>query len=172
MIGRTDTTRSQSNVAMNSWLPQTSYPCGSFSDISSWTPATSSPIFRQHETLSLPRFGHFPARKMAAGKSAPPSGLKVLLHAREKKRERRGKQKEQEQEPTQAEEGRPRKRESAHARCLGEGGDVRRPEWRGRSTEKEARAGPQKEEGRQNEKEAEKGPQKETVRQATSKVRS
>ena len=34
----------------------------------------SSPIFRQHEMLSLPRFGHFPVRKMAAGKSAPPSG--------------------------------------------------------------------------------------------------
>ena len=33
-----------------------------------------SPIFRQHEMLSLPRFGHFPARKMAAGKSTPPSG--------------------------------------------------------------------------------------------------
>ena len=28
--------------------------------------------FRQHDMLSLPRFGHFPARKMAAGKSAPP----------------------------------------------------------------------------------------------------
>ena len=41
----------------------------------------SSPIFRQHEELSLPRFGaagnfgHFPARDMAAGKSAPPSGM-------------------------------------------------------------------------------------------------
>ena len=30
-------------------------------------------IFRQREMLSLPRFGHLPARKMAAGKSAPPS---------------------------------------------------------------------------------------------------
>ena len=30
--------------------------------------------FRQHDMLSLPRFGHFPARKMAAGKSALPSG--------------------------------------------------------------------------------------------------
>ena len=30
----------------------------------------SSPIVRQHETQALPRFGHFPARKMAAGKSA------------------------------------------------------------------------------------------------------
>ena len=35
---------------------------------------SSSPIFRQHEMLSLPRFGHSPASKMAAGKSAPPSG--------------------------------------------------------------------------------------------------
>ena len=34
---------------------------------------SDSPFFRQHEMLSLPRFGHFPARKMAAGKSAPPS---------------------------------------------------------------------------------------------------
>ena len=34
----------------------------------------SSQIFRQHEMQSLPRFEHFLARKMAAGKSAPPSG--------------------------------------------------------------------------------------------------
>ena len=34
----------------------------------------SSPIFRQPQMLSLPRFGHIPARKMAAGKLAPPSG--------------------------------------------------------------------------------------------------
>ena len=27
----------------------------------------TSPIFRQHEMLSLSRFGHFPARKMTAG---------------------------------------------------------------------------------------------------------
>ena len=27
-----------------------------------------SPIFRQHKMLSVPRFGHFPARKMAAGR--------------------------------------------------------------------------------------------------------
>ena len=33
-----------------------------------------SPIFRQRQMLSLPRFGHFLARKMAAGKSSPPSG--------------------------------------------------------------------------------------------------
>ena len=42
------------------------------------------PIFRQREMLCLPRFGHFPARKMAAGKSAPPSGtlLDFLLRDR------------------------------------------------------------------------------------------
>ena len=41
-------------------------------------------IFRQRETLSLPRSVHFPARKMAAGKSAPPSGtlLDFLLRDR------------------------------------------------------------------------------------------
>ena len=31
-----------------------------------------SPIFRQREMLSLPRFGHFPARKTAAGKLVAP----------------------------------------------------------------------------------------------------
>ena len=33
-----------------------------------------SPIFWQHEMLFRPRLGHFPARKMAAGKSGRPSG--------------------------------------------------------------------------------------------------
>ena len=44
----------------------------------------SSPIFRQHEILSLARFGHFPARKTAAGKLAAPSGtlLDFLLRDR------------------------------------------------------------------------------------------
>ena len=44
----------------------------------------SSPIFRQHEMLSLPRFRHFPARKSAAGKLAAPPGtlLDFLLRDR------------------------------------------------------------------------------------------
>ena len=44
----------------------------------------SSPIFRQREMLSLPRFGHFPARKTAAGKLAAPAGtlLDFLLRDR------------------------------------------------------------------------------------------
>ena len=35
MIGGADIEGSKSNVAMNAWLPQASYPCGNFSDTSS-----------------------------------------------------------------------------------------------------------------------------------------
>ena len=44
----------------------------------------SPPIFRQHKMISLPRFGHFPASKTAAGKLAAPSGtlLDFLLRDR------------------------------------------------------------------------------------------
>ena len=31
MIGRADIEESKSNVALNAWLPQASYPCGNFS---------------------------------------------------------------------------------------------------------------------------------------------
>ncbi|PHT25481.1 Regulator of rDNA transcription protein 15 [Capsicum baccatum] len=36
MIGRADIEGSKSNVAMNAWFPQASYPCGNFSDTSSF----------------------------------------------------------------------------------------------------------------------------------------
>jgi len=36
-IGRADIEESKSNVDMNSWLPQASYPCGNFSDTSQIT---------------------------------------------------------------------------------------------------------------------------------------
>ena len=36
MIGRADIEESKSNVAMNAWLPQASYPCGNFSDTSNF----------------------------------------------------------------------------------------------------------------------------------------
>ena len=42
MIGRADIEESKSNVAMNAWLPQASYPCGNFSDTSS----VESPLAR------------------------------------------------------------------------------------------------------------------------------
>src|ERR1700679_2380302 len=35
MIGRADIEGSKSNVAMNAWMPQASYPCGNFSGSSS-----------------------------------------------------------------------------------------------------------------------------------------
>src|SRR3569833_443040 len=38
MIGRDDIEESISNVAMNAWLPQASYPCGNFSDTSGLKP--------------------------------------------------------------------------------------------------------------------------------------
>ncbi|CAF2106854.1 unnamed protein product, partial [Brassica napus] len=36
MVGRADIEGSKSNIAMNAWLPQASYPCGNFSDTSSF----------------------------------------------------------------------------------------------------------------------------------------
>ncbi|CAN6989865.1 unnamed protein product [Brassica rapa subsp. trilocularis] len=36
MIGRADIEGSKSNFAMNAWMPQASYPCGNFSDTSSF----------------------------------------------------------------------------------------------------------------------------------------
>ena len=38
MIGRADIEGSKSNVAMDAWLPQASYPCGNFSDTSCYKP--------------------------------------------------------------------------------------------------------------------------------------
>ena len=39
MIGRADIEGSKSNVAMDAWLPQASYPCGNFSDTSYQKPS-------------------------------------------------------------------------------------------------------------------------------------
>ncbi|CAN6462410.1 unnamed protein product [Victoria cruziana] len=36
MIGRADIKGTKSNVAMNAWLPQASYPCGNFSNTSNF----------------------------------------------------------------------------------------------------------------------------------------
>ena len=38
MIGRADIEGSKSDVAMNAWPPQASYPCGNFSDTSRFKP--------------------------------------------------------------------------------------------------------------------------------------
>ena len=64
------------------WLSE--IPCWKRFPANSTLLENSSPIFRQHELLSLPRFGHLPARKTAAGKLAAPSGtlLDFLLRDR------------------------------------------------------------------------------------------
>ena len=49
MIGRADIEGSKSNVAMNAWLPQASYPCGNFSD-------TSGLKLLKHQRIDRPRF--------------------------------------------------------------------------------------------------------------------
>ena len=49
MIGRADIEGSKSNVAMNAWLPQASYPCGNFSD-------TSRPKLWAVVRIDRPRF--------------------------------------------------------------------------------------------------------------------
>ena len=49
MIGRADIEGSKSDVAMNAWPPQASYPCGNFSD-------TSCDKFCQIKRIARPRF--------------------------------------------------------------------------------------------------------------------
>jgi len=50
-LGRADIEGSKSNVAVNAWLPQASYPCGNFSDTSDFRhsePQSSQRIARPH----------------------------------------------------------------------------------------------------------------------------
>src|ERR1700760_3664619 len=42
MIGRADIEGSKSDVAMDAWPPQASYPCGNFSDTSHWYTSQNS----------------------------------------------------------------------------------------------------------------------------------
>ena len=50
------------------WRLSKSNLAGRFSQQISTPLENSSPILRQRDMLSLPKFGHFPARKMAAGR--------------------------------------------------------------------------------------------------------
>ncbi|PHT28711.1 hypothetical protein CQW23_31690 [Capsicum baccatum] len=69
MIGRADIEGSKSNVAMNAWLPQASYPCGNFSDTSSFefrrskgslVHAFTIPLVRTSSELAIRRPGKVP----------------------------------------------------------------------------------------------------------------
>ncbi|PHT29708.1 Regulator of rDNA transcription protein 15 [Capsicum baccatum] len=60
MIGRADIEGSKSNVAMNAWLPQASYPCGNFSDTSSFEFRSRIPLVRTSSELAVRRAGKAP----------------------------------------------------------------------------------------------------------------
>ncbi|PHT26718.1 hypothetical protein CQW23_33672 [Capsicum baccatum] len=62
MIGRADIEGSKSNVAMNAWLPQASYPCGNFSDTSSFEFRSRIPLVRTSSELAVRRAGKAPRR--------------------------------------------------------------------------------------------------------------
>ena len=72
MIGRAGIEGSKSNVAMNAWLPQASYPCGNFSDTSCMTPAYSKgsigrafAVFIHTENQNQASFCPFTLRKVS-----------------------------------------------------------------------------------------------------------
>ncbi|PHT56944.1 Protein TAR1 [Capsicum baccatum] len=60
MIGKAKIEESKSNVAMNAWLPQASYPCGNFSDTSSFEFRRRIPLVRTSSELAIRRVGKAP----------------------------------------------------------------------------------------------------------------
>ncbi|KAL8122723.1 hypothetical protein AgCh_010920 [Apium graveolens] len=57
---RADIEGSKSNVAMNAWLPQASYPCGNFSDTSSFKFRSRIPLVRTSSESTIRRPGKAP----------------------------------------------------------------------------------------------------------------
>ncbi|CAN7022697.1 unnamed protein product [Brassica rapa subsp. trilocularis] len=70
MIGRADIKGSKSNVAMNAWLPQASYPCGNFSDTSSFKFRRSKGSIRHAFTMCRP--SQTPHLTMSSARIDPP----------------------------------------------------------------------------------------------------
>ncbi|PHT27342.1 hypothetical protein CQW23_33061 [Capsicum baccatum] len=60
MIGRADIEGSKSNVTINAWLPQASYPCGNFSDTSIFEFRSRIPLVRTSSELAVRRAGKAP----------------------------------------------------------------------------------------------------------------
>ncbi|PHT27278.1 hypothetical protein CQW23_33115 [Capsicum baccatum] len=71
MIGRADMEGSKSNVAMNAWLPQASYPCGNFSDTSSFEFRRSKGSLGHAFTMCRPR--QTPHLTMSSARIGPKS---------------------------------------------------------------------------------------------------
>ncbi|CAN7092442.1 unnamed protein product [Brassica rapa subsp. narinosa] len=77
MIGRADIEGSKSNVAMNAWLPQASYPCGNFFDTSSFKFRRSKGSIGHAFTMCRP--SQTPHLTMSSSRIDPPKrvlGLK------------------------------------------------------------------------------------------------
>ncbi|CAN6972943.1 unnamed protein product [Brassica rapa subsp. trilocularis] len=77
MIGRADIEGSKSNIAMNAWLPQASYPCGNFSDTSSFKFRRSKGSIGNAFTMCRP--SQTPHLTMSSARIDPPKrvlGLK------------------------------------------------------------------------------------------------
>jgi hypothetical protein len=86
MIGRADIEGSKSNVAMNAWLPQASYPCGNFSDTSRLKyPATKGSIghtfmvYIHTENQNQESFYPFILREISVLAELPLGHLRYLL---------------------------------------------------------------------------------------------
>ncbi|KAK3179417.1 hypothetical protein Dsin_032783 [Dipteronia sinensis] len=73
MIGRADIEGSKSNVAMNAWLPQASYPCGNFSDTSSFKFRSRIPLVRTSSESTVRRRGRPPEETFPV---RPPAGTR------------------------------------------------------------------------------------------------
>ncbi|PHT25764.1 hypothetical protein CQW23_34611, partial [Capsicum baccatum] len=71
MIGRADIEGSKSNVAMNAWLPQASYPCGNFSDTSSFEFQRSKGLLGHAFTMCRP--SKTPHLTMSSARISPQS---------------------------------------------------------------------------------------------------
>ncbi|PHT26847.1 hypothetical protein CQW23_33541 [Capsicum baccatum] len=77
MIGRGDIEGSKSNVAMNAWLPQASYPCGNFSDTSSFEFRSRIPLVRTSSELAVRRAGKAPEGTVPS----PSLGRHAMTHS-------------------------------------------------------------------------------------------
>ncbi|PHT27852.1 hypothetical protein CQW23_32561 [Capsicum baccatum] len=78
MIGRADIDGSKSNVAMNTWLPQASYPCGNFFNTSTFEFRRSKGLLGHAFTIPLVRTSSELAVQRAGSISSSPPTANVF----------------------------------------------------------------------------------------------
>ncbi|KAM7364788.1 hypothetical protein PAMP_025118 [Pampus punctatissimus] len=80
MIGRADIEGSKSDVAMNAWPPQASYPCGNFSDTSCLKPKSQKdrvPPQSNSPPATVPGAGHARRGRALDTRSESPLGARL-----------------------------------------------------------------------------------------------